>query len=249
MGELYLKPGHGQSGVAWFNPSRSKFLSSIIFLSSKIESILQLAEYFYAKSERLRSTKQLLTEDSLSSLPAFIPAIRHVSGAFGLACEQNVLHNCPTKVYNNANEYFEWEGVLIMNVSEAIAKRKSVRAYEDKPIPADVLKRIVEAGQWAPNAGPFQISVIRNTGLRQRINDRALDAMVHSGNAFAQQRASLPGYQPIYGAPVLILLSAPADAPFGPANTALAAENMLLEATGLGLGSCYLVSPTRALNG
>jgi nitroreductase len=48
---------------------------------------------------------------------------------------------------------------------------------------------------------------------------------------------------------VLILLSAPADAPFGAVNTALAAENMLLEATGLGLGSCYLVSPTRALNG
>jgi nitroreductase len=47
---------------------------------------------------------------------------------------------------------------------------------------------------------------------------------------------------------VLILLSAPSDAPFGAANTALAAENMLLEATGLGLGSCYLASPTRALN-
>jgi len=98
-----------------------------------------------------------------------------------------------------------------MDVSEAIAKRKSVRAYENKPIPADVLKRIVEAGQWAPNAGPFQISVIQNAGLWQKINDRALDAMVHSGNEFAQRRASLPGYQPLYGAPVLILFSAPAD--------------------------------------
>jgi hypothetical protein len=194
--------------------------------------------------------KQLLMEDSISSLQkrSFL-AIRHASGAFGPACEENVLHNCPTKSYNNANEYFQCEGVLMMNVSEAIAKRKSVRAYEDKPVPADVLKRIVEAGQWAPNSRPFQISVIQNIGLRQRINDRALDAMVHSGNEFAQQRASLPGYQPIYGAPVLILLSAPADAPSGTANTALAAENMLLEATGLGLGSCYLVSPTRECPG
>ncbi|HME42865.1 MAG TPA: nitroreductase family protein [Syntrophorhabdales bacterium] len=137
----------------------------------------------------------------------------------------------------------------MMDVSEAIAKRKSMRAYKDKPIPADILKRIVEAGQWAPNAGPFQISVIHNAGLRQKINDRALDVMVHSDNEFARQRASLPGYQPLYGAPVLILLSAPADASFGAPNTALSAENMLLEATGLGLGSCYLVSPTRALNG
>jgi FMN reductase [NAD(P)H] len=137
----------------------------------------------------------------------------------------------------------------MMDVSEAIAQRKSVRAYEDRSVPADVLKKIVEAGQWAPNAGPFQISVIQNAGLRQRINNRALDAMVHSDNEFARQRASLPGYEPIYGAPVLILLSAPADAPLGAANTALAAEYMLLEATGLGLGSCYLMSPTRALNG
>ena len=134
-----------------------------------------------------------------------------------------------------------------MDVSEAIVNRKSVRAYEDRPVPADVLKKIIEAGQWAPNAGPFQISVIQNAGLRQRINNRAKDAMVHSENEFARQRASLPGYEPIYGAPVLILLSAPADAPLGVANTALAAENMLLEATGLGLGSCFLMITHQSL--
>ena len=136
-----------------------------------------------------------------------------------------------------------------MNISVAIAKRKSVRAYLDKPVHADDLAKIVEAGQWAPNAGPFQISVVRNAGLRQKINDRTLDAMVHSGNEFLQQRASLPGYQPIYSAPVLILLSAPANAPYSAFNTALAAENMLLEATGLGLGSCHIITPTLALNG
>ena len=136
-----------------------------------------------------------------------------------------------------------------MNVSDAITKRHSVRAYQDKPVPADGLERIIEAGQWPPNAGPFQISVIRNAGLRQKISDRALKAMRDSGNEFAIKRASLPGYQPIYGAPVLILLSAPTGSPFGPVNTALAAENMLIEATGQGLGSCYLVSPCGALNG
>ena len=136
-----------------------------------------------------------------------------------------------------------------MNISEAIAKRKSIRAYLDRPVPTEDLAKIVEAGRWAPNAGPFQISVVRNAGLRKKINDRTLDAMVHSGNAFLQQRASLPGYQPIYGAPVLILLSAPANGPYGAINTALAAENMLLEATTLGLGSCHLITPTLALNG
>lgn len=136
-----------------------------------------------------------------------------------------------------------------MDISEAIAKRKSVRAYLDKPVPTDALAKIVEAGRWAPNAGEFQISVIRNAELRQRINDRTHDAMVHSEMEFLRQRVALPGYQPLYGAPVLILLSGPADAPYSAVNAALAAENMLLEATGLGLGSCFIISPKLALNG
>lgn len=136
-----------------------------------------------------------------------------------------------------------------MSISEAIAKRKSIRAYQDKQVPEEDLARVVEAGRWAPNAGEFQITVIRNPQLLQTINDRTLNAMLHSGVEFLQERASLPGYQPLYGAPVLILLSGPEDNPYSDFNTALAAENMLLEATELGLGSCFLVSPTLALKG
>ena len=135
-----------------------------------------------------------------------------------------------------------------MTVSEAIANRISVRAYLEKPVSAADLEKILEAGRWAPNAGPFQITVVRNAELRKKINDRTFDAMVKSVIPFLQQRAALPGYQPLYGAPVLILL-APKDVPLGAVNTALAAENMILEATGLGLGSCFLVSPTLALRG
>lgn len=136
-----------------------------------------------------------------------------------------------------------------MNISDAIAKRESVRAYLDKPVSSGDLEKIIEAGRWAPNAGPFQISVIRNAGLLQKINDQTHEAMVQSGNEFLQHRASLLGYQPLYGAPVLILISAPDDAPYSAHNAALAAENIILQATGLGLGSCYLVSPALALKG
>jgi len=136
-----------------------------------------------------------------------------------------------------------------MDISEAIEKRKSIRAYLDKPISAVDLEKIIEAGRWAPNAGPFHISVVRNADLMQRINDRTRNAMLNSGIEFLQQRASLPGYQPLYGAPVLILISAPENSPYSAVNAALTAENMLLEATGLSLGSCFLVSPTLAING
>ena len=58
-----------------------------------------------------------------------------------------------------------------MNISEVIAKRESVRAFLDKPVSDEDLEKIIEAGRWAPNAGPFQISVLRNAALLQRIND------------------------------------------------------------------------------
>lgn len=136
-----------------------------------------------------------------------------------------------------------------MNVSEVILRRQSFRAYLDKPVSDDDLEKIIGAGRWAPNAGPFQITVIRNADLRKKINDSTHKAMLESGIEFLKQRASLPGYQPLYGAPVLILVSAPGDLPNSPFNAALAAENMILQATELGLGSCFLQSLKRALVG
>jgi len=136
-----------------------------------------------------------------------------------------------------------------MNIEDAILNRKSIRAYLDKPVSSDDLEKIVEAGRWAPNAGPFQISVIRNKELLKRINDQTHNNMLNSDNEFLRQRASLPGYQPLYGAPAGIILSGPDNTPFPVHNTMLAAENMLLAATGLGLGSCFIFSLTSALNG
>jgi FMN reductase [NAD(P)H] len=137
----------------------------------------------------------------------------------------------------------------IMKVEDAILKRESIRAYLDKPVSSEDVEKIVEAGRWAPNAGPFHISVVRNAELLKKLNDRAYNDMINSGNEFLKQRAALPGYQPLYGAPAAIILSGPDKAPFTVHNTMLAAENMLLQATGLGLGSCFLFTITRALNG
>ena len=48
-----------------------------------------------------------------------------------------------------------------METLEAINKRKSVRAYKDEQITEDELDTIVGVANKAPNAGPFQVSVIQ----------------------------------------------------------------------------------------
>ncbi len=136
-----------------------------------------------------------------------------------------------------------------MSISDAIVKRRSVRAYLDEPVAAEMVDRIVEAGRWAPNHGDYHLSVIRDFQLRQRINDRTLAAMKASGIEFLKERAALPGYQPLYGAPAIVLLSGPAEIPNAPFNCALVVENMLLQATEEGLGSCFIMSVALALRG
>lgn len=135
-----------------------------------------------------------------------------------------------------------------MKTSETIAGRRSVRAYLEQSVSDADVERIVEAGRWAPNIGPFHVTVLRRRELRQRLNDATHQAMLSSGIEFLRMRASLPGYQPLYGAPVTIIVSGPTNDPYAAIHCALAAENMLLQATDLGLASCFIVSPSLALN-
>ena len=63
--------------------------------------------------------------------------------------------------------------------------------------------------------------------------------------------AAQEGYHPLYGAAALVVLSAPGgldEKGFNMANVSCAAENMLLAAAGLGLGSCFLMGPMAAFS-
>ncbi|KZX15948.1 NADPH-dependent oxidoreductase [Methanobrevibacter cuticularis] len=133
-----------------------------------------------------------------------------------------------------------------MELFDVINKRKSVRNYLDEDIDEDSLKKIAKAGQIAPIAGEFQITIIKNKEIVKKINDIALEAMKNSGNEFLEERAAIPGYQPIYNAPVLAILSAPEENVYGGLTVSCVAENMILAATDLGLGSCYMITPTLA---
>lgn len=135
-----------------------------------------------------------------------------------------------------------------MEVNEAVMKRRSIRSYQDKEVSGQDIATIINAGRWAPNAGAYTMSVIRDKDLMARINERTLAAMRASGNDFLMERAALPGYLPLYGGPVVILLSGPTDVAITQLNCAVSVMSMLLQATELGLGSCFLRSPSYALN-
>ncbi len=59
-----------------------------------------------------------------------------------------------------------------MDVLEAIQKRISVRAYQDRPIPEDKLRGILEAARLAPsarNSQDYQLIVVRDQKIRKEL--------------------------------------------------------------------------------
>ena len=133
-----------------------------------------------------------------------------------------------------------------MQILNAIYLRKSVRTYAPKTVETEKMEVIIKAGNLAPVFGRFHMTVIENQQLLQEINDITLDMMKHSGNEFLEKRAATEGYNPLYGASALIVLSAPKGNDsngFNMANVSCAAENMIIQATELGLGSCFVMGP------
>lgn len=132
-----------------------------------------------------------------------------------------------------------------MEFDDVINKRKSIRGYENNQIKEDELEAILNVVNKAPNAGPFQVTVIQDQDFIKEINDKAKEIMLAS-EGFMKERASIPGYEPIYGAPTIIVFSSP-EGPFSQTNVACSATTMILKATDLGIGTCYAVSPILAL--
>jgi nitroreductase len=61
-------------------------------------------------------------------------------------------------------------------VIEAIKSRRAVRSYESRPIPREIIKEIIEAGNWAPSGGnrqPWRFVVIDDERFRERLRQIA----------------------------------------------------------------------------
>ena len=64
------------------------------------------------------------------------------------------------------------ERMILMSVMEAILQRKSIRAYQDKPIEQEKLEKILEAGRLAPSATnqqAWKFVVVTDPALRHEL--------------------------------------------------------------------------------
>ncbi len=63
-----------------------------------------------------------------------------------------------------------------MDILQLIKERKTIRKYQDKPIPKNVLDKIIEAGIWGPSLTasgiqPWKFFIIREKKIKTKIVD------------------------------------------------------------------------------
>jgi len=147
-------------------------------------------------------------------------------------------------------------------VIEAINKRRSIRSYEPKPIPRDIINAIIEAGNKAPlrsveeeeggrySFQPWRFVVVEDPEFKQKlvqtiepIRSNFVEGLKETQPEMYEQAMKLyeamdePKDMVFYSAPVILYVIGLATHAI---SCALACENIIIAATSLGLGSCYV---------
>ena len=136
-------------------------------------------------------------------------------------------------------------------VLENILTRRSIRSFEQKCPPDDLMQDIVTAACFAPSGHNKQLCrfiVIKNKGVLKDLNELVKSTLlkIEQGTEEYEKFSSLINnaskeeYCFFYGAPALIVVLNDRANENAMADSACALENIFLAANSLGVGSCYI---------
>lgn len=137
-----------------------------------------------------------------------------------------------------------------MALIDLIKARHSIRKYTDEQIRREDLDTILEAGNFAPNAGGGQRSMmvaVHNKELATHIgkmNMAHFDRTHLAGSYVSKEQPSTiddPGIKNgFYDAPTVVCVFCQDNFLFKTADAFCMTENMILQATELGIASCII---------
>jgi nitroreductase len=121
-----------------------------------------------------------------------------------------------------------------MDTLETIDSRYSVRGYKPDPVDDETLGRVLAAGRQAPTAAnrqPFRVIVIHTKGREAEV-------------------ARIYGRRWFFSAPIVLgVVAMPGEAwrrmddkPYDEVDATIAMDHLVLAATALGLGTCWIAA-------
>ncbi|MFZ1988703.1 MAG: nitroreductase [Alphaproteobacteria bacterium] len=135
-----------------------------------------------------------------------------------------------------------------MDVIEAIYSRRAIREYADEVPAKQTIEKLIRAASHAPSAmnrQPWAFAVVSGRSRLLAISDRAKALVLKStaaDSALAGFRSHLADatFDLFYGAPVLIVICATSAETGASEDCALAAQNLMLAAHSMNLGTCWI---------
>lgn len=126
-------------------------------------------------------------------------------------------------------------------VVETIMTRRSVRLYKPQAVEREKMQTIVECGINAPNAmnkQPWEVRVVDNADYINGVTE-----LYKKANPKA---AEDPAFKNMFrNAPTVVFIGHDTKSESSPFDCGLLAENMMISAWSMGIGSCCLGSPAR----
>jgi nitroreductase len=126
-------------------------------------------------------------------------------------------------------------------VVETIMTRRSVRQYKPQAVEREKMQTIVECGINAPNAmnkQPWEVRVVDNADYINGVTE-----LYKKANPKA---AEDPAFKNMFrNAPTVVFIGHDTESESSPFDCGLLAENMMISAWSMGIGSCCLGSPAR----
>jgi len=137
-----------------------------------------------------------------------------------------------------------------MTLAELLVKRRSIRHFQDKPVPLNIIKSILADSILAPSAGneqPWKFIVVSKREVIDRISEvckrSMLDRIASNPDDYAlkyEKMLKKEYFHIFYHAPVIIYIVGDADLKNLYVDCALAASYLMMSATSKGLGSCWV---------
>lgn len=134
---------------------------------------------------------------------------------------------------------------------QTILHRRAIRRFDPRQIDEEFLQQILQAGLYAPSAGGKQgviFAVCQDKEVNERLGKikraNSNPHMATAKNYVSREQPSIADdpklINTFYDAPTVITMFAPKNFLFSVDDCAVAAENMMLAADSLGIGSCYI---------
>jgi nitroreductase len=129
-----------------------------------------------------------------------------------------------------------------------IYERRSVRSFTDEPVSRELVSSLVDAAIQAPSAmneQPWHFTVVADKARLASISAKAKAFMLaefseDSHIDHLRQTLSDANFNIFYNAPALIVISAPQGSRWAIEDCAMAAQNLMLAAHSVSLGTCWI---------